>query len=218
MPRPSFVLCELALEGFTEANTPTGCAGAADHTGWIMQTMSITRGGLFHPSAFHTTGDAQNSISNRIYGRHFALVDLLHHTTMAGCILRFARSSPLRTTLVDEATGQAVYQIDTPIRLTGSVTRIRKLDSSTQPSNRWWEDDDDSDGSSATDEEKHHVKPKKDVKNAEEEDEVELSELPETSDEVARIYWRWFSTDKIVFRGKITTRDVFLPKCGKLRG
>ena len=51
---------------------------------------------------------------------------------MSGCTLRFARNSPLRTTLVDDATGHAKYQIDTPIRIVGSVTRIKKFDSPPQ--------------------------------------------------------------------------------------
>ena len=44
------------------------------------------------------------------------------------------------------------------------------------------------------------------------------AELAETSDEIARIYWKWFSSDRIVFRGKITSRSEFLPKCGKMKG
>lgn len=51
------------------------------------------------------------------------------------------------------------------------------------------------------------------------EDELEtVEELPETSDEIARIYWKWFSTDEIIFEGNKTSRDVFLPKCGKMKG
>ena len=56
-----------------------------------------------------------------------------------------------------------------------------------------------------------------DSKEEEPGDEIE-TELPETSDEIARIYWKWFSSDKIIFRGRITNRGEFLPKCGKLKG
>lgn len=146
-----------------------------------------------------------------------------HHITMSGCTLQFTRSSPLRTTLVDEATGQAKYQIDTPIRIAGSVTRIRKFDSDTQHPY-----DSDNDANSDSDDDIIHwdkkggsdykSDSKKHGNDDEEEDLEAVDELPETSDEIARIYWRWFSTDKIVFQGKISSRDVFLPKCGKMKG
>jgi hypothetical protein len=136
------------------------------------------------------------------------------HTTMSGCTLRFTRNSPLRTTLVDEATGNAKYQIDTPRRLVRSVTRIRKFDSSTQPPVRW--DDADSDaGDDVIDKGKEgESKPKED----QEEEHENAGELPATSDEIARIYWKWFSSDRIVFLGRITSRSDFLPKCGKMKG
>jgi len=52
---------------------------------------------------------------------------------MSACTLRLTRDSPLRTILVDEATGYARYQIDTPRKIARSVTRIRKFESHTQP-------------------------------------------------------------------------------------
>ena len=137
---------------------------------------------------------------------------------MSGCTLQFARNSPLRTTLVDGATGQAKYHIDTPIRLARSVTRIRKLDSSTQPPPHW---DDDADSDTVVDVigevGKGESNPRKDQNDGEDERE-DGAELPETSDEIARIYWKWFSSDRIVFQGKITSRSDFLPKCGKMKG
>ena len=138
---------------------------------------------------------------------------------MNGCTLLFARNSPLRTTLVDEATGHAKYKIDTPIRLTGSVTRIRKLDSNTQPYH--WDEDGDSDSNDDITDEgngKKKDKSKRDEKDEEDEEGETLQRLPETSDEIARIYWKWFSSDRIVFRGRITTRSEFLPKTGKMKG
>ena len=133
---------------------------------------------------------------------------------MSGCILQFTRNSPLRTTVVDQATGHAKYQIDTPRRIARRVTRIRKLDSSAQ--HPLHSDDADSDsGDDITD--KGESKSKKDEGDWEGEHETE-GELPESSDEIARIYWNWFSSDRIIFRGKITSRSDFLLKCGKMKG
>ena len=106
-----------------------------------------------------------------------------YHAKMSGCTLRFARNSPLRTTLVDESTGHAKYKIETPMRIARSVTRIWKLESSTQPPLNWSE-----------------------------------GRLQETSDEIARIYWKLFSPNRIIHRGRVTSRDELLPKCGKLKG
>ena len=135
---------------------------------------------------------------------------------MSGCTLQFTRNSPLRTILVEEGTGLAKYQIDTPMRIARSVTRIRKLDSSTQPPLHWDDADSDSDDD-LTNKGKKGSKSKKDEGHRKEQGGAG-EELPEASDEIARIYWKWFSSDRIVFRGKITTRREFLPKCGKMRG
>ena len=130
---------------------------------------------------------------------------------MSGCTLRLARNSVLRTTLVDEATGHAKYQIDTPIRIAGSVTQIRKFDSPVQPPLHW--DDNANSGDDITDKGKKKKKSKKDKNDKGERG----TEPPETSDEIARIYWKWFSSDKIIFRGRIHLRTEFLPKCGKMK-
>lgn len=125
---------------------------------------------------------------------------------MSGLTFSLARNSPLRTTLIDETTGHAMYQIDTPRKLQFPfVTKIRKLDPVTPPP-----DDDDSESDDDPTDKKHVPL---DV------DEVELPiELPETSDEMARIYWRFTSPDNIVLRGKTTTSREFLPECGKMKG
>jgi hypothetical protein len=137
---------------------------------------------------------------------------------MSGCTLRLARNSPLRTTLVDEATGLAKYQIDTPRKLARSVTRIRKFDSPTQPPLHWDEDaDSDPDDDVTGEGNKKKRKFKKKEKDNEEGGETEIG-LPETSDEIARIYWKWLSSARIVFRGRIASRSEFLPKAGKMRG
>jgi hypothetical protein len=134
---------------------------------------------------------------------------------MGGYTLILTRNSPLRTTLVDEATGHAKYQIDTPVKFNRSVTRIRKLDPSAEPHN--WDGDVDSD--SSDEEDQKNYKSKKDTKGEEEDDdEGDETELPKTSDEIARIHWKWFSSDRIVFQGKATTRTEFLPKTGKMKG
>jgi hypothetical protein len=139
---------------------------------------------------------------------------------MSGCTLRFARNSPLRTTLVDEATGHAKYQIDTPITVARATTRIRKFDSSTQPPLHWDDDDDDSDPgddiASGGKKGKKSGKGGNDTEDGGAEAEA-VAELAETSDEIARIYWRWFSSDRIVFRGRVYLRSGFLPKCGKMK-
>jgi len=140
-----------------------------------------------------------------------------HCTTMNGYTLQFTRNSPLRTTLVEEGTGLAKYQIDTPRRIARSVTRIRKLDSSTRHPPLGDDADSDSDDGT-TNKGKEGSKSKKDEDHREEEQGGAGEELPEASDEIARIYWKWFSSDRIVFRGKITSRSELLPKCGKMRG
>jgi len=139
---------------------------------------------------------------------------------MSGCTLRFARDSPLRTTLVDEATGYAKYQIDTPIKLVGSATRIRKFDSPTQPPLHWDDDDDDDSGfgGDITDVKKRRSGPTWSRSYKEGHEEAPGPELAETSDEIARIHWKWFSSDRIIFRGRVQSRAEFLPKCGKLKG
>ena len=133
---------------------------------------------------------------------------------MSGCTLQFTRNSPLRTTLVDGASGHAKYQIDTPRWAAGRVTWIRKLDSSVQHPLDW-----DNTGSGSDDDttDKGGSKSKKDESDGEGEHETE-AELPESSDEIARIYhWNWFSSDRIIFQGRITSRNNFLPKCGKMK-
>ena len=103
------------------------------------------------------------------------------------------------------------------MRIAGSVTRIRKFDPQTQHAYRWGNDEDsDSDDDTIHRDKKGGHDPKKHTNDGEELETVD--ELPETSDEIARIYWKWFSTDDIVFQGRKTTRDVFLPKCGKMKG
>ena len=136
------------------------------------------------------------------------------HCDMSICNLRFTRNSALRTVLIDESTGNPLYQIDTPIRLVGSVTRIRRLDSSKPHPHLHRDDDSDSDDSSYDGKKRRSSDDGEDGKLEEESEQV----LPETSDEVARIYWKWFSADVIILHGKRSLRTEFLPKCGKMKG
>ena len=125
---------------------------------------------------------------------------------MSACTFQFARNSPLRTTLVDESTGHAKYQIDTPLRITGSVTRIRKFDLPPQPPLVL-----DSRANSDSTDDKGKGKGGFKWKN------LIRAELPETEDEIARINWKCSSPDRINFKGKVTTRKEFLPACGKTK-
>ena len=134
------------------------------------------------------------------------------NTKMSGCTFLLTRNSPLRTTLIDEATGQAVYNVDTPRKLAPDVTKIRKLDSPTQPPHHWDDGGDDGDFSEGIADRKGAFR---EVEGAKPDT---PPELPETSDEIARIYWKFISSDKIVFRGRSTTQKEFLPPAGKLRG
>jgi len=137
---------------------------------------------------------------------------------MSAYTLQFVQNCPLRTTLIDDATGHVKYEIDTPMKIARSVTRIRKFHSPTQPPVHRDEDDEPDSGDDITDKgKKKKKKPKKGRKDQEEERKTE-AELSETSDEIARIYWNWFSPDRIIFQGRITNRVEFLPKSGKMKG
>ena len=138
-----------------------------------------------------------------------ALKDSPYHSKMNGCTLRLARNSPLRTTLVDEATGEVKYKIETPMRIARSVTRIRKLELRTQSPPHWDKGADSDSGD---------VISKGKKSNSREEGEDMGPEVHEASDEIARIYWKWFSPNRFIFRGRITTRKEFLPKSGRLGG
>jgi len=157
------------------------------------------------------------SIPSHIYVNRSAFVSFPSQTTMSGCTLQLSRNSPLRTVLVDEATGQAKYKIDTPRKVARSVTWIRKFDPpSAQPPLHRGEDADPDPGDNITNKGKKRVKSKGEEDRKDARDKTD-TELPETGDEIARIYWKWFSPHKIVFRGRIITRNQFAPKAGKMK-
>ena len=136
---------------------------------------------------------------------------------MSGCTLLFARNSPLRTTLIDEATGQAQYKIDTPRKVTRIVTRIRKLDPPTRPLPHQ-EDTDSGPGGDIANGGKRREGSNPETDNEGGEEESGGEQIPESCDEIARIYWKLVSPNKIVFRGGITTRGKFMPKAGTMMG
>jgi hypothetical protein len=131
---------------------------------------------------------------------------------MSGCTLRFTKSSPFRTTIIDEATGHVKYKTETPlIKISNVVTRIRKFESDAQPPLHLEEDtesDSNDNGTLCGNTEGKLLS-----------DEVEGNEeIPESSDEMARIYWKLIAADKLVFKGQEHIRSEFLPKCGKMKG
>jgi len=129
---------------------------------------------------------------------------------MSACTLQFAKNSPLRTTLVDETTGHTKFQIDTPIRIVGSVTRIRKFDLPPQ-SPLVSNDKASSDFSDNPTDLGGKKKGGFEWKN------LAGAELPKADDEIGRIRWKCFSSDGFDFGGKVATQKEFLPKCGKMK-
>lgn len=145
------------------------------------------------------------NLSLRVSDHHSIFGDSPHHAKMSGCTLRFARNSPLRTTLVDESTGDVKYKIETPMRIARSVTRIRKFKSRTTPAPLHRDEDVNSDSSD-------DIGDQEEVANG-----IDV-ERQSTGDEIARIYWKLFSSSRFIFRGRITTRNEFLSRCGKMKG
>ena len=114
---------------------------------------------------------------------------------------------------MDEDTGKVKYEVETPMRIARSVTWIRKFESRTRPPLRWDErvDSDSADIITGEGKRKGRSNSKEEVNEAE-------PELHENSEEIMRIYGKWFSPNRFIFRGRIATRDELLPKCGKMKG
>ncbi|KAF9782055.1 hypothetical protein BJ322DRAFT_1022552 [Thelephora terrestris] len=105
---------------------------------------------------------------------------------MGACTFEFTKNSPLRMTLVDEATDHAKYQIETPIRIVGSVSRIRKFDLPPQaPLIR-----DDKASSDHSDDPSDKGKKKRSKWR------IAGRKLSETDDEIARIHWKCLSPSR----------------------
>jgi len=106
--------------------------------------------------------------------------------------LAFTKDSPLNTTLVDEASGLVMYEIETERRFTSKTTVIRKPFTSAQffffRSFR---------GTNLPLLSDRSGRP-----------------VPHTSTEVARIRWKRWSSDRIVYYGCDMKRGEFMPKAG----
>lgn len=120
----------------------------------------------------------------------------------------FTRNSPLRTVLVDETTGRELYRINTPRKFVGSVTRVFRCDPAAPPVPNlvpplhWDANDpseDDSDGNEGA------------------VDEAPGEDSPFVENEIARLYWKWFASPRIVFDGKIRRRTEFMPLKGRYK-
>ena len=120
---------------------------------------------------------------------------------MGVATFEFSGKCPLRTTIVDKATGHPKYRIDTPLKLTGRVTKIKKFDKPFQPPLISGGKTDL--GDDPTDKGKKGSKTKKAHAN-----------LPKDFEEITKVQWHWFSPDIVAFLGNETTRKRFLPRCG----
>jgi hypothetical protein len=144
--------------------------------------------------------------------------------------ITFTRRSPIRTVLVNEETGRELYKIDTPIRFVGSITRVFRCDSPTtctpNPMSNYLETDEPHEGRSS-EEWNPPAGEELDDPYAENGNEGEsgvdgaggeaVAESPLVKNEIARWYWKWFSSPRIVFEGKISTRAEYMPLKSRVR-
>ena len=145
----------------------------------------------------------------------------------------FTRNSPVRTVLVSGTTGQELYRIETPCRFVGSVTRVFRRDPATPPipnlmPRLHWDAKEPYEGYNS--EERKLLAGVKLGRHGEEDgngdrhvvastvDESPVEDSPLLENEIARLYWKWFASTRIVFEGKIRTRAEFMPLKGKLKG
>ena len=143
----------------------------------------------------------------------------------------FTRNSPVRTMLVNGSTGQELYRIDTPRRFVGSVTRVFRCDPARPPvpnlmpqfrwsANETYESYDPKEWKPLT---RAKSDRRRDDREGDDEvapavDDLPGEDLPLVENEIARLYWRWFASTRIVFEGKIRTRAQLMPLKGKLKG
>ena len=141
------------------------------------------------------------------------------------------RNSPVRSVLVNETTGKELYRIDTPYRFVGRVTRVFRRDPATPsapnpiPQSR----DGDEPHEDRVSEELELVAIGRthdsgEVSGIEEEGGVDGAgeetlgeDSPLVDNEIARIYWKWFSSPRIIFEGKIRTRAEYMPLKSRLQ-
>ena len=147
----------------------------------------------------------------------------------------FTRSSPIRTVLVNEVTGQELYRIATPRRFVGSVTRVFRCGTTTppipNPTSELRQDVDEpcedrvsGEGDPLTVAEPNGSE-EGDGNDGEGEDGVEGAgegalgdHSPLVENEIARWYWKWFSSPRLVFEGKISTRAKYMPLKSRMKG
>lgn len=153
----------------------------------------------------------------------------------------FKYNSPVRSILTNETTGQEVYRIETPRLFLRSVTSVFRYDPATpsvpNPNSRPSRDIDEPRESNSSQERSFLSGANPDGFDQEDGNEGEgggrdgsgsrvdgageessLEEVsPLVKNEIARWYWKWFSSARLVFEGKITTRAKYLPFKGKTR-
>lgn len=141
----------------------------------------------------------------------------------------FTRNCPVRTVLVNETTGQELYRIVTPRRFVGRVTRVFRCDPTTPPipslmPRLHWDASKPYEGYGseerkllAGDREKDGNDDKSGVDGAVDVDESPAEDSPLVENEVARWYWKFFESERIVFEGKISTKAEFLPFKSRLK-
>lgn len=144
----------------------------------------------------------------------------------------FEHPSPVCTVLINEATGQELYRIDTPSRVVGSVTKVFRCDPATPSTPSLMPDphlgvDKPREGRSSDELNPFPgAKPDGPDEGCGNEGDSEVGgageevvgvEPPLVEKEIARWYWKLFSSPRMVFEGKISTRAEYMPLKGKLR-
>jgi len=142
----------------------------------------------------------------------------------------FTRNCPVRTSLVNETTGQELYKIETPHQLVRRVTRVFRCDPATPPIPSFmprlhWDVNNPHEGYGsrerkipAGDGEKDGSEDKDKVDDAVDPDESPAEDSPLVENEVARWYWKVFKSTRIAFEGETRTRAEFLPFKSRLKG
>jgi hypothetical protein len=141
----------------------------------------------------------------------------------------FTRNRPLSTVLINEATGQELYKIETPrLIYVRTATRVYRCypPTSSVPNHLDSETDEPhGDRSSGEDELLGGERPDRpEEENGDEggsvvdgaEGAAVGEDSPLVDNEIARLYWKWFKSPRIVFEGKIRTRAEYMPR-GKMR-
>ena len=132
------------------------------------------------------------------------------------------------TVLVNEVTGQKLYKIKTTLRFVGSVTRVFRYENAVPSSpdlpppthsgiDEPHEGHSSEEAGAALDGsgEENGNEGESGVVGTGEETSEDDRHLAET--EIARFYWKWFASARIVFEGKIRRRAEYMPFGDRLR-